>query len=133
MLKRQEGFTLTMALACVAILSISLLGMYSAIIQVNRSIVDSRNITRATNIAREILEILLDDPTRRDFYPSEMAALPNMRWQMEFLDSDGMAVPDEEVENFDSLTIRVIVYWQESQETQERSVDLSTRFTQGLK
>ena len=117
---------------CVVIIVITAAAMYNAVIYGNRYIADSRRMTKATNTARAMLEKLADDPTRTDFYPSDMDQLPNMSWQIEYLNNYGGIVPDFEIGTADPLTIRLTIFWQQDQSGRQRSVQLSTRITQGL-
>ena len=132
----ERGFTLIEVGICIVIISITAVGMYNAIILVSGFINDTRRVTKATNIARAMLERLADDPTSTDFYPTELysqdSGLPNMDWQVEYLYGNGEEVLYSQIETTDPLTIRVTVFWQENQNSRERSVKLSTRITQQL-
>ena len=128
----ERGFSLIEVAICVLIITIAAIGTYNIIIYGNRHIADSRRMTEATNIARAMLEKLADDPASTDFYPSDMERLPNMSWQIEYLNSYGETVPDFEIEIADPLTIKLTISWRQDQDSRQRSVQLSTRITQGL-
>ena len=126
-----KGFTLIEVAVCIAIVAISAIGIYNAIVLANRSIADSRRVTKATNVARAMLEDISDDPENMEYYPSEMG-LPNMRWEVEYTDASGQEVSPDNVMTVDPLTIKLTVFWQRTGSSRERSVQLSTRITQGL-
>ena len=126
-----KGFTLIEVTACVVIMFISATGMYSAIVMGNKSIMDSRRVTKATNIARAMLEKLADDPGKADLYFSEID-LPNAGWQVEYFDDYGQPVSESGILQADPLTIRLTVSWRKNLGSRERSVQLSTRITHGL-
>ena len=127
----ESGFTLVTVAVCVVITAITAVGMYNAIILGNRYIADSRRVTKATSIARSMLEKLVDDPTCTDYYPEDME-LPNMSWQVEYLDNYGTPVMEYEVGTVDPLTIRLTVFWQRDNDSRQRSVQLATKITQKL-
>lgn len=126
----EEGFTLLEAMTSVVILSITATGVYSSIILANRFIINSQHVTEATNIARMILEEIADDPAAADFQPPD-TRLPNASWQVEYFNEYGSAISESQIPNTDPLTISVTLFWQESAGSPERSVQLSTRTTQG--
>jgi prepilin-type N-terminal cleavage/methylation domain-containing protein len=129
-LSGEEGFTLLEAMASVVILSITATGIYSSVILANRFIVRSQHVTEATNICRMILEEIADDPIEQGFYPP-YTDLPYASWQVEYFDKYGNAISESRIPNTDPLTISVTLFWQENVGSPERSVQLSTRTTQG--
>ena len=127
----EKGFTLIEVGICIVLISITAIGMYNAIVLATRYITDSRRVTKATNIARAMLEEIADDPANTGFYPSDME-LPNMRWEVAYMDDFGQAVPQSNVTTVDPLTIQMTVFWQQNSNSPERFVQLSTRITHGL-
>jgi prepilin-type N-terminal cleavage/methylation domain-containing protein len=126
----EKGFTLLEAMTSVVILSITATGVYSSIILANRFIVRSQHVTEATNIARMILEEIADDPAAADLQSPD-TRLPNASWQVEYSDEYSSVISESQIPNTDPLIITVTVFWQESAGTPERSVQLSTKTTQG--
>ena len=146
----EGGFTLIEGLISMALLSITVIGIYNIVIVAHRFTIDARRVTQATNYARKKLERIMDtsfldieskyvannsydanpydehycdiDPDY-DYVGSYDDSLPNAEWQVEyFKPSSGN----------DPLTIRLTVSWRESDEdSRERRVQLSSRVTAG--
>lgn len=128
----EEGFTLIETAICIVIVSITAVGMYNAIVVATKYMADSRRNTMAINTARAILEKIADDPNSMEPYSPGMAGLPNMRYEVEYLNDYGAEVLQSQVLDVDPLTIRLTVFWRENPNSYERSVKLSTRITHGL-
>ena len=159
-MSREKGFTLVEGVVSIVLLSITVVGMYNAVILARKYVVSARRVTEATNFARMKLERVLDtdfldimskysDDAVYDANPYDEHycdtdpdydqaggdyaydhGLPNAEWRVEYRDNDGGAALSGE----DPLTIRLIVSWSEGQsegDSRQRSVLLSTRITAG--
>jgi len=132
LLDQQRGFSLIEVAICIVIITIATIGTYNVIIYANSYIADSQDSTEAINIARAMLEKLVDNPTGTDFYPSNTDQLPNMTWQIEYLNNRGETVPSLDIETADPLTIKLTIFWQPDLKSRQRSTQLSTRITHGV-
>jgi len=146
MLNQEKGFTILEGLISIAVLSITVIGMYSMMIFAQNSIVNSRRVTEATNYARKKLERIMDTEFTNIIYtyPNNKAydanpfddktfdtdpdgdytaSLPNSSWKVEyFLPPSGI----------DPLTIRLTVSWKENGDNKpEHYVRLASRVTEG--
>lgn len=144
-LVNEDGFTLMEGLVSIVILSIITIGIYNTVVVARKFVVDARRVTEATNFARKKLEKIVDtdfqditliysaiktydanpyDANYRDQDPDYdyigdyNNSLPNAEWRVEY-------------SGIDPLAIRLTVSWRESSGTRERSVQLSTRVTEG--
>ena len=79
-----------------------------------------------------MLEKLVDDPECTDYEPQDASALPNMRWEVRYLNRYGEEVPEYSILNVDPLTIQLTVFWQVNESSRERSVQLFAKATHGL-
>lgn len=142
----EKGFTILEGAVSIILLFMTVLGMYNIMLFAERSIIDARRMTEATNFARRKLERIMDTDFLRipqdyqagvtyDANPSDDSyfytdpdgdyanALPNAKWQVEYF---------HPVSSLDPLTIRLSVFWKESGENKiEHRVRLSSRVTAG--
>jgi len=144
--KSNKGFTMLEGMLGIILLSLTTIGLYSAVILAQNISADARYITEATNYARKKLEKIIDtdfnsitqnyisgvnydvNPYDSQTYYTDpdgdyTSTLPNAKWQVEYFHPPS---------GIDPLVIRLTVSWRKSVDNEpEHQVQFSTKLTAG--